>query len=78
VDEYSTDLPVLTVGATAAVTAVGGSPAVVSFLTDAGLVAGSEVTLLAVNDQGDCLVDVDGREVHLAARLAGCVTVAER
>ena len=77
-DEPLSELPALPVGERAAVTAVDGSPPVVSFLSDAGVVAGSEVTLLAMSDRGDCLVDVDGREVHLAARLAGCVRVAER
>lgn len=78
VADRSRELSDLSAGTVGSVTAIRGTPAVTSFLTEIGLIAGAEVTLLAVGDKGDCLVAVDGREVHLAAALAGGVMVTDR
>ena len=66
----------LPVGETGTVTRVEGSSGALSFLTGEGVGAGVDVTMLAVGRGGDCLVQVDSIEVHIAASLAGSVLVS--
>jgi DtxR family Mn-dependent transcriptional regulator len=71
-------LPDLPVGTVAPVVAVEGTAASTAFLKEMGVVPGSEVTLLAVSDTGDCLLAVEGREIQVAAPLARRVLVVGR
>lgn len=66
----------LPVGATGSVTQVDGSPATRSFLASVGLVPGAAVVMLARGAEGDCLVQLDATDVHLAGQPAGNVTVS--
>jgi len=66
----------LPVGRAGTVIRVDGSPAIRSFLAGEGLVPGAGVKLLAVGKDGDCLIQVDSTEVHLAGPPAGNVLVS--
>ena len=66
----------LPVEATGTVTRVEGSSATESFLTGEGLVPGADVKLLAMGRNGDCLIQVDSTDVHLAERLTRSVLVS--
>ncbi len=68
-------LPDLTVGGRGTVTATNSSPAAGSFLSAHGMEPGTEITLLARGEGGDCLVGTSGGEVHLSAGVAAGVRV---
>ncbi len=68
----------LPVGGQGIVAGVEGSSATRSFLTKEGLVPGSTVKMLALAEDGDCLVQVGAADVHLAGRLAGDIVVSPR
>ena len=66
----------LPVGGAGTVTRVEALPPTKSFLTGEGLVPGAGVKLLAVGRDGDCLIQLDATEVHLAGPVAGEVMVS--
>jgi len=64
------------VGRTVEVVRIGGDPASHSFLESQGLIPGAAVTVLALSDDGGCLLDTGRAQVHVAASLAALVSVA--
>ncbi len=66
----------LPVGGAGTVTRVGGSEATRSFLGRSGVVPGARVRLLAVGREGDCLIQVDSTDLHLAGQPAAEVVVS--
>lgn len=64
------------VGRTVEVVRVHGDPASHSFLEGQGVAPGASLALLAVSDDGACLVETAGGQVHLSGALAGLVAVS--
>ena len=68
-------LPELTVGHGGIVARGPGEAATRSFLAEEGIVEGAGITLLAVGDDGGCLVGTTDGAVHLSSALASAVLV---
>ena len=64
------------VGRTVEVIRVEGDAASHSFLEGQGVAPGAALTVLAVSDDGACLVETGGGQVHLSGPLAGLVSVS--
>jgi DtxR family Mn-dependent transcriptional regulator len=71
----SLPLSEVTAGNSATVLEVTGSPSTRSFLDGEGIVVGSEILVLAVGREGDCLVRTESGELHLAEPVATAVKV---
>ncbi len=63
------------VGHRVEVVRIGGDPASHSFLEGQGIAPGATVTVLALSDDGGCLLDTGARQVHVSGALAGLVSV---
>ena len=63
------------VGQRSRVTRISGDSAVRSFLSDAGIIDGVEVTVLAVGSDLGCLIDTPQGHVHLSPIIASDVVV---
>ena len=66
----------LGVGTTAEVVGISGDAAERSFLADQGIVPGAEVHLVAIADDGGCLLETTSGRLHLSAAVAKTVSVA--
>ena len=66
----------LPVGGQGTVAGVEGSTATRSFLAGEGLVPGATVKMLAVTQEGDCLVQVGSTDIHLAGQMTGSILVS--
>lgn len=75
VPEPSLRLCELSVGRSAEVVRVGGDAADRSFLAGEGVARGSVIELLALGEEGSCLVITDKGRLHLSAGVAGLVGV---
>ncbi|MGI9649513.1 MAG: metal-dependent transcriptional regulator [Acidimicrobiia bacterium] len=64
------------VGRSVEVARVDGDAASHSFLEGQGVAPGSVLTVLAVSDDGACLVETGGGQVHLSGPLAALVSVS--
>lgn len=64
------------VGATLEVVRLTADPASRSFLEGEGIVAGAQVKVLALADDGGCLLETTHGQVHVSAALAQAVSVA--
>ena len=65
----------LTVGHGGTIVRGPADPAIRSFLTEEGLAEGAHIVLLAVGDDGGCLVGTPAGSVHLSPALASSVVV---
>jgi DtxR family Mn-dependent transcriptional regulator len=63
------------VGHSVEVVRVDGEPATRSFLEGQSIVPGATVTVLAVSDDGGCLLDTGRTQVHVSGTLAAAVAV---
>lgn len=63
------------VGGTVEIVRIGGDAASHSFLESQGLTPGSSVTVLALSDDGGCLLDAGRAHVHVSSTLAALVSV---
>jgi DtxR family Mn-dependent transcriptional regulator len=78
-DQPVTPLPELQAGGSAEVIQINGRVAERSFLGDQGVKPGAEITVLAVAEDGGCLLEAGKGRVHLSndvARLVGVVRLA--
>ena len=66
----------LTVGHGGTIVRGPADPAIRSFLNEEGLAEGADITLLAVGDDGGCLVGTPAGSVHLSPSLAAAVMVS--
>ena len=64
------------VGRAVEVVRLGGDPAAHSFLEGQGIAPGAVVTVLALSDDGGCLLDTGRAQVHVSASLAELVVVS--
>ena len=64
------------VGRTVEVVRIGADPASHSFLEGQGIVPGATVTVLALADDGGCLLDTGSAQVHVSGGLARTVVVS--
>lgn len=65
----------LSVGVRGIVTRTMGDPAIHSFLADEGVEEGGKITLLAIGQDGGCLVETDSGHTHLSPEVAADVVV---
>lgn len=65
----------IAVGQVVEIAGLGGDAAARSFLEGQGIRPGARVTLLALSDEGDCLVETSHAHVHVSAALARAVSV---
>ncbi len=63
------------VGQSVEVVRIGGEPASHSFLEGQGVMPGAAVTVLALSDDGGCLLDTGQAQVHVSSTLAKLVSV---
>jgi len=64
------------VGRAVEVVRIGGDPASHSFLEAQGLAPGATLTVLAISDDGGCLLDTGRTQVHVSGDLARLVSVS--
>ena len=65
------------VGRSVEVVRIGGDAASHSFLEAEGVAPGARVTVLALSDDGGCLLDTGSGQVHVSGPLARLVSVAD-
>jgi DtxR family Mn-dependent transcriptional regulator len=65
------------VGRRVEIVRVGGDAAAHSFLEAQGVAPGAKVTVVALSDDGGCLLETGHGHVHLSGTLAGLVAVAD-
>jgi DtxR family Mn-dependent transcriptional regulator len=63
------------VGRSVEIARIEGDPASHSFLEGQGMAPGARVTVLAISDDGGCLLDTGARQVHVSGALARSVVV---
>ncbi len=63
------------VGRSVEVVRIGGDPASHSFLEAEGITPGAAVTVVALSDDGGCLLDTGRAQVHVSSALAKLVSV---
>ena len=64
------------VGRTVEIVRIGGDSASHSFLESQGLTPGATVTVMALSDDGGCLLDTGPAHVHVSSALAALVAVS--
>lgn len=64
------------VGGTVEVVRIGGDPAAHSFLEAEGITPGASVTVLALANDGGCLLETSSGQAHISAALARLVLVS--
>ena len=65
------------VGRRVEVVRIGGDPAAHSFLEAQGVAPGTKVTVLALSDDGGCLLETTEGHVHVSGALSALVAVAD-
>jgi DtxR family Mn-dependent transcriptional regulator len=75
ISRHTLALVEVAVGRVAEIVALGGDPATRSFLEGRGIEPGARVTVLALSDEGDCLVETARGHVHVSGELARVVSV---